>query len=294
MIFADSGSNYRSSKYVIHGVLFDGTSSFRSGSRWAPEAVRKASHNFEPYDFECDHELSESLVCDIGDTEYGNLGDMIADLEATTSGIVEDGKVPIALGGEHSLTFPCVRALANKKKLIAVIFDAHLDFKENYLGNKFGHACVSSNVSSLSVPLIQVGIRSGARDEYNRARDSSAVYTMDRIRRVGISEILNEIAPSIENKDVYLSIDMDVLDPAYAPGVGNPEPYGLTPLQLRAAIRDISSRVVGFDLVEITPDYDMGMSALVGAKLVRDFLFARLVTDSDKPREVEGVFDESS
>jgi agmatinase len=222
-------------------------------------------------------------VCDIGDTEYGNVDDMIADLEATTSRIVEDGKVPIALGGEHSLTFPCVRALANKMELIVVIFDAHLDFKENYLGNECGHACVSRNVFGLSVPLIQIGIRSGARDEYERALGTSAIYTMDRIRGVGIKKILNDIAPLVENKAVYLSIDVDVLDPAYAPGVGNPEPYGLTPLELRTAIREISSRVVGFDMVEITPDYDMGMSALVGAKLVRDFLFARIMTDCEKP-----------
>ena len=94
---------------------------------------------------------------------------------------------------------------------------------------------------------------------------------------------------SVENRAVYLSIDVDVLDPAYAPGVGNPEPYGLTPLELRTAIREISSRVVGFDMVEITPDYDMGISALVGAKLVRDFLFARLMADYEKPREAESI-----
>jgi len=282
MIFADSGSDYASSKYVIHGVLFDGTSSFRSGSRWAPEAVRKASHNFEPYDFDCDCELSPSLVCDVGDVEYGNLADMIADLEATTSRIVGDGKVPIALGGEHSLTFPCVKAIANKMELIVVVFDAHLDFKENYLGNECGHACVSRNVFGLPVPLIQIGIRSGARDEYERALETSSIYTMDRIRSVGIKKILDDIEPSVKNRAVYLSIDVDVLDPAYAPGVGNPEPYGLTPLELRTAIREISSHVVGFDMVEITPDYDKGTSALVGAKLVRDFLFARLMKDCKK------------
>jgi len=289
MIFADSGSDYASSKYVIHGVLFDGTSSFRSGSRWAPEAIRKASHNFEPYDLDCDCELSESLVFDVGDTEYGNLADMIADLETTTSRIVGDGKVPIAFGGEHSLTFPCVRAIANKMELTAVIFDAHLDFKENYLGNRCGHACVSWNVFGLPVPLIQIGIRSGARDEYKRALETSAIYTMDRIRSVGIKKILSDIAPSIKKRAVYLSIDADVLDPAYAPGVGNPEPYGLTPLELRTAVREISPHVVGFDLVEITPDYDMGISALVGAKLVRDFLFARLRKDDEKLEQAENL-----
>ena len=146
MIFADSGSDYASSKYVIHGILFDGTSSFRTGSRWAPEAIRKASHNFEPYDFEYDRELSESLVHDMGDTEYGNLDEMVADLEATTSRLVKDEKVPITLGGEHSITVPCIKALARETELLAVIFDAHLDFKENYLGNEFGHACVARNI----------------------------------------------------------------------------------------------------------------------------------------------------
>ncbi|HYA33424.1 MAG TPA: agmatinase [Candidatus Bathyarchaeia archaeon] len=289
MIFADSGSDYSASKYVIHGVLYDGTSSFRSGSRWAPEAVRKASHSFEPYDFECDCELSESLVYDLGDTEYGNLDDMIADLEETTSRIAGDGKVPIALGGEHSLTFPCVKALENKENLVVVIFDAHLDFKKNYLGNEYGHACVSWNLSGLPVSMIQIGIRSGARDEYERALDASTVYTADQIRQVGIKKVVSDVRALIASREVYLSIDMDVLDPAHAPGVGNPEPYGLTPLELRTAIRDISSRVVGFDIVEITPDYDMGSSALVGAKLVRDFLFARLMLDYDKLHEAGTV-----
>ena len=273
MIFADSGSDYASSKYVIHGILFDGTSSFRTGSRWAPEAIRKASHNFEPYDFECDRELSEQLVHDMGDTEYGNLDEMVTDLEATTSRLVKDEKVPITLGGEHSITLPCIKALAKETELVAVIFDAHLDFKENYLGNEFGHACVARNIVRLGVPLIQIGIRSGARDEYERALDTSVIYTMDQIRRVGIKEILSDIELSAKNRAIYLSIDADAIDPAFAPGVGNPEPYGLTPLELRTAIRALAPRVSGFDIVEITPDYDMGMSALVGAKLVRDFLF---------------------
>jgi agmatinase len=96
---------------------------------------------------------------------------------------------------------------------------------------------------------------------------------MDQIRRVGIKEILSDVEQSAKNRAIYLSIDADAIDPAFAPGVGNPEPYGLTPLELRTAIRALAPRVSGFDIVEITPDYDMGMSALVGAKLVRDFLF---------------------
>jgi agmatinase len=156
---------------------------------------------------------------------------------------------------------------------MAVIFDAHLDFKKNYLGNEYGHACVAWNIHQLGVPLILVGIRSGAREEYQQAIGSSVIYTMEQIRRVGIKRIVRKILCSIRDRAVYLSIDMDVVDPAYAPGVGNPEPYGMTPLELRTAIRTLSPHVIGFDMVEITPDYDMGMSALVGAKLVRDFLF---------------------
>jgi len=274
MMFADSDSDYKSSKYVIRGILFDGTSSFRTGSRWAPEAIRKASYNFEPYDFDCDRDLSELLVHDMGDTEYGNVNEMVVDLEQSTSRLVEDEKVPITLGGEHSVTFPCIKALAREMELVAVIFDAHLDFKENYLGNELGHACVARNISHLGVPVIQVGIRSGAHDEYKHALDSSVIYTIEQIRRAGIKKILRDVESSIRGKAVYLSIDMDSIDPAFAPGVGNPEPYGLTPLELRTAIRRLALCVSGFDLVEITPDYDMGMSAMVGAKLVRDFLFA--------------------
>lgn len=274
MMFADSGSDYASSKYVIHGILFDGTSSFRTGSRWAPEAIRKASYNYEPYDFDCDRDLSEPLVHDMGDSEYGNLNEMVVDLEKTTSRLFEDEKVPITLGGEHSVTFPCIKALAREIELVAVIFDAHLDFKAEYLGNEFGHASVARNISHLGVPLIQVGIRSGARDEYKHALGTSAIYTMEQVRREGIKEILRDIESSIGGKPIYLSIDMDAIDPAFAPGVGNPEPYGLTPLELRTSIRRLAPYVSGFDLVEITPDYDMGMSAMVGAKLVRDFLFA--------------------
>jgi len=273
MLFADSTSNYASSKYVLRGILFDGTSSFRTGSRWAPEAVRKASHNFEPYEYDCNRELSDLLVHDLGDVEYGNLNEMITDLAESTSYLAKDGKVPITLGGEHSITFPCVKALANDQELTAVIFDAHLDFKKNYLGNEYGHACVARNVHQLGVPLFLVGIRSGDREEYQQALGSSIVYTMEQIRRVGIKRILRRIKSSIKTRATYLSIDMDVLDPAYAPGVGNPEPYGMTPLELRTAINTLSPRIIGFDMVEITPDYDMGMSALVGAKLVRDFLF---------------------
>ncbi len=274
MMFADSHSDYASSKYVIHGILFDGTSSFRTGSRWAPEAIRKASLNFEPYDFDCDLDLSEQLVHDMGDTEYGNLNEMVVDLEQTTSLLIKDEKVPITLGGEHSVTFPCIKALAREMECVAIIFDAHLDFKESYLGNEFGHASVARNISHLGVPLIQVGIRSGARDEYKHALDTSVIYTMEQIRREGIITILRDIESSTRGRAVYLSIDMDAIDPAFAPGVGNPEPYGLTPLELRTAIRRLAPCVSGFDLVEITPDYDMGMAANVGAKLVRDFLFA--------------------
>jgi len=274
MMFADSGSDYASSKYVIHGILFDGTSSFRTGSRWAPEAIRKASHSYEPYDFDCDSDLSEQLVHDMGDSEYGNLNEMVVDLEKTTSRLVDDEKVPVTLGGEHSVTFPCIKALAREMELVAVIFDAHLDFKEEYLGNELGHASVARNISHLGIPLIQVGIRSGARDEYTHALGTSVIYTMEQVRREGIKEILRDIESKTKGRAIYLSIDMDAIDPSFAPGVGNPEPYGLTPLELRTAIRRLAPHVSGFDLVEITPDYDMGMSALVGAKLVRDFLFA--------------------
>ena len=272
MKFANSDSDYRSSKYVICGVMFDGTSSFRTGSRWAPEAIRKGSYNFEPYDY--DYDLCEPSVYDMGDVEFGNVNDMIAELQPTISSIIKDGKVPITLGGEHSITLPCMKAFAQEADTTAVIFDAHLDFKENYLGNKFGHASVARNVFELSMPLVQIGVRSGSKIEYERATDDNAFYTMSQIRDDGIGEIIDEVIRSLKTNTIYLSIDVDVVDPAFAPGVGNPEPYGLTPLELRTAIRRLAPLVAGFDIVEITPDYDLGISAIVGAKLILDFIFA--------------------
>ncbi|MGZ4907784.1 MAG: agmatinase [Halobacteriota archaeon] len=274
MIFADSISDYSRSSYVIYGVLFDGTSSFRTGSRWAPEAIRKGSYNFEPYDYDYDCDLVNVPVYDMGDVEFGNVTDMMAELQPTVFHVIKDGKVPVILGGEHSVTLPCIRALAEDKNVTAVVFDAHLDLKECYLGNKYGHASVSRNILECSIPLIQIGVRSGTRAEYRYAREKSVFFTMDQLRRDGLGNVLNNVLRLIESNSVYLSIDIDVLDPAYAPGVGNPEPYGLTPLELRTAIRRLAPAASGFDIVEIAPDYDMGMSSIVGAKIVRDFLVA--------------------
>ncbi len=280
MIFADSISDYDRSSYVIYGVLFDGTSSFRTGSRWAPDAIRKGSYNFEPYDYDYDCDLANVPVYDNGDVEFGNVEDMIVELQPTIFGVIKDGKVPIVLGGEHSITFPCIRALAQDKNITAVIFDAHLDLKDCYLGNKYGHASVSRNILECSIPLIQIGVRSGTQAEYQYAREKSVFFTMDQLRRDGLEAVLDEVLRSIHTHSVYLSIDIDVLDPAYAPGVGNPEPYGLTPLELLKAIRRLAPSTSGFDLVEIIPDYDMGMSAILGAKIVRDFLVAHSNTQT--------------
>ena len=274
MILADSSPYYQSSKYVIVGVLFDATSSFRTGSRWAPDAIRRASYNFETYDYEYDIDITEQQFHDAGNIEFGNPYDMIPQVEATISGVFDDGKVPLTLGGEHTISFPCVRALSRSADIGVVILDAHLDFRSEYLGNKYSHASVAKYISDLSVPLIQIGIRSGTKEEYKLAAEKSTIYTMDDIGKRGIVHVLNEIEGLLDSDTVYLSIDMDVIDPAYAPGVGNPEPYGLTPLEVRTAIRKLSPVTSGFDIVEVTPDYDMGMSALLGAKLLRDFIFS--------------------
>ncbi len=274
MIFADSSLDYKSSKYVIVGVLFDATSSFRSGSRWAPDAMRRASYNFETYDYEYDIDITEQQFHDAGNIEFGNLCDMISEVEVVISSTCDDGKVPLTLGGEHTITLPCVKALSKSADIGVVILDAHLDFRNEYLGNKYSHAGVAKHISDLGVPLVQIGTRSGTKEEYRLAAERSIIYAMDEIRKRGIVQVLNEIEGFLDVDSIYLSIDMDVIDPAFAPGVGNPEPYGLTPLEVRTALRKLSPVTSGFDIVEITPDYDMGMSALLGAKLLRDFIFA--------------------
>jgi len=276
-LFADANSDYRTARYVICGVPFDGTSSFRKGSRLAPQEMRAASYNFETYNSFFDIDLTDVKIHDAGDLEVASTIDETLELiSIEAKKYIRDAKIPIMLGGEHSLTLPFVNACKNKyPDLGFVVLDAHMDLREEYYGEKNSHACISRHIlENVTQKYASVGIRSGNKEEYDYVKENKIkVFSAEDVFSNGIESVIDDIRKEI-NGPIYLSLDMDAIDPAYAPALGTPEPYGLTPRDVREVISCLSPKIVGFDLVEIAPAYDSGGTSILGAKFVRDFIAA--------------------
>ncbi|MEA1865240.1 MAG: agmatinase [Euryarchaeota archaeon] len=291
-IFADAHSTYEDARFVIFGVPFDATSSFRYGSRDAPDAIRKASYNFETYNEFYDIDLANLQIHDSGDIDVGIesglcADDMLCMVRDATAMILADSKIPIALGGEHTLSCGCIRAFCDaphcdSDSIGAIILDAHLDLRPEYLGLKHSHACVSRNViDDLTDKCALIGVRSGSSGEYTYAREKGILYSSaDDVNDCGMEPVIQGAIDALHDcgaTRIYLSIDIDVIDPGYAPGVGNPEPFGLSPRDVRTAIRVAAPYMCGLDIVEVNPGYDHGESAIIGARLVREFIAAKSV-----------------
>lgn len=266
--FADANSSFNDAKFVILGVPFDATSSFRSGSRFAPNRIREASYNFETYLIEHDIDLTDVPFHDAGNLdEYGNVNEMIDGVEDAVKKILS--KFPILIGGEHSLTMGAVKTFRD----VSVVFiDAHLDFRNEYLGIKNSHACVSRRVSEIVgvENVFSIGVRSFSREEKNDTEKMGLKYFSSfEVKENGIENIIRNLNLK---KKIYLSLDMDGVDPSFAPGVGNPEPFGITPADVVKCIKILSDRLVGFDIVEVCPNYDNGNTSLLGARIIRDLI----------------------
>lgn len=275
-LFADANADYEDAEFVIFGAPFDGTSCFRPGSKRAPSAIRKASYNFEPYSPHYDVDLGEVPFCDLSEIKASTVDEMLTIVRETVRGIVNDGKIPIMMGGEHLLTYPCIRAFDD---ISAVVLDAHLDLRDEYAGDKQSHACVSRRIIEEigATNYVSIGIRSGAKEEYDFAKKNEVrFYTVDQIQSEGIAHVVHDAVEYLNTDRIYLSIDVDAIDPAYAPAVGNPEPFGMVPTDVKYVIRSLAPYTLGFDLVEISPDYDHGQTALLGAKLIREFIAAKV------------------
>jgi agmatinase len=276
-VFADANSDYKDARYVICGVPFDCTSCFRRGSRLAPQEIRNNSYNFETYNHLFGIDLKDVEIHDAGDLEVAQyVDDTLEMLSVHADKYVNDGKIPVMLGGEHSLTLPFIRACKTKyPDLACVVLDAHLDLREEYEGERNSHACISRHIiEDVTGKYVSIGIRSGAREEYEYVKETKIrMFSADDVFSMGIESVVSELRSYIDGP-VYLSIDMDAIDPAYAPALGTPEPYGLMPRDVRSVIACLAPYIVGFDLVEIAPAYDSGNTALLGAKLVRDFIAA--------------------
>lgn len=265
--------------YAIMGVGFDSTTSYKSGARHGPQAVREASYNFELYNLIFDTQLTVNNY-DIGDVQVNNgnylaTNDMIKD---TVKSVLEMNLKPIIIGGEHTVTNGAIDALYEFDEnlfhdMTVVHFDAHLDMRDDYLGEKYSHATVLRRVHEKNPKeIIQIGIRSAEYEEheYVKKQDNISYYTSYHVQD-NKEEILDKIS-RIEGP-VYFTVDIDVLDPAYAPSVGTPSPCGLTPRDLEDFIKVLSKKdVVGLDVVEVSSDSIGDITSINAAKVIYDYL----------------------
>ncbi len=263
--FADADSDFDSADYVIFGAPMDVSGSHRAGCGLAPAAIRAESFNFETFLYDLEVELVQLGICDMGDF------DSFEDIAGAARKIVSAGKFPLMMGGEHSVTPFAVSAF---RDISVLVLDAHLDFRDSYEDNKDSHACASRRISEIVgvENVIPAGVRSICTEELEDARKAGLTYiTADAFRENELSVIMEYLDGLLTDK-VYISLDMDVIDPAYAPGVGTPEPFGLSPLVVRDIIRHFAPRLVGFDVVEVCPPVDNGNTSALAAKMMRDVI----------------------
>ena len=274
-VFMGCDSPLAEAKTVLFGAPFDSTTSNRPGARFGPAALRRESYGLELYSPYQDRDLSDIAVLDTGDLELpmGSSEAALEAIERRAAEILDAGKRPFLLGGEHLVTLGAVRAAARRFPDLCILhFDAHADLRRDYLGVALSHACVLRRCWELvgDGRIVQLGIRSGDREEWRWGREHVTCRPFD------LQAAEAEIA-GLGQRPVYVTVDLDVLDPSVFPGTGTPEPGGVSFDSLRRAVTLACSRlnVVGCDVNELSPHYDpSGASSAAAAKLVREMLLA--------------------
>jgi len=264
--------DFSEADFVLFGVPFDSTSSYRSGSRFGPSALREVSANLETWSWRTGVDFEEVKLHDMGDLAvvHGDSAETVRRVAETVEDIVSSRKVPVMVGGEHMMTLGAVKAF---KDITVVSFDAHFDMRDEYLSNKLSHACVMRRVAEElgTGKVVLMGARGTYREEMDFVKKSGISYlTSLEMIRSGAKATSSWLRERLRDcKKVYITIDIDVLDPAYAPGVGNPEPEGTSPTVLLDVLNEVvDDRVVGFDLMEVSPQYDKGSTAAVASKII--------------------------
>ncbi len=272
--FQSCTSEYQDAKVVIFSAPMDATTSFRPGTRLAGNAIRVDSIGIEWYSPYQDKDLKKFKTCDIGDLELpiGEVEGALKIIKDTTQQIIKDNKKPMMIGGEHLVSLPVVEALAKKYKDLHIIhFDAHTDLRDEFFGRKLSHATVMRRIFDIvgKGKIFQFGIRSGDASEFKWADQGN--ITMRRFDLVGVEEVVKKL----NNKPVYITIDIDVLDPAAVPGTGTPEPGGVTYRELIEAVLKLRNlkNIVGADIVELAPNLDpSGASTAAAGKTLREMV----------------------
>jgi len=273
------------SRYVIVGVPYDHTSTYRSGSRFAPRAIRDASLNIETYSLRTGVDIEHVSLHDAGDLHIVDDASVTLErLSQVAKDILSAKKMPVFIGGEHTITQGPVRSLP--KSVGVVSFDAHGDLRDEYGGGKLSHATVLRRITEIvgTDGVLVCGVRALCEEEVEFIqRHNVQNMTPWGIREVGLARTIEKIKAFTQRfEHTYLTIDIDVLDPAFAPGIANPEFNGLTPdelMSLAAAVAD-DRRMIGFDLVEVCPNYDTGATAVAAARLIFE-----MISNAEKARK---------
>ncbi|AOC58434.1 agmatinase [Bacillus pumilus] len=275
-VFIGSHPTWEDAKVILYGMPMDWTVSYRPGSRFAPNRIREVSIGLEEYSPYLDRELHEVPFFDAGDIPlpFGNAQKSLDLIEEYVDSILEKGKFPLGMGGEHLVSWPVFRAMHKKYPDLAIIhMDAHTDLREEYEGEPLSHSTPIRKVAGLIGPenVFSFGIRSGMKEEFEWAKEVGM-----HISKFEVLEPLKKVLPKLKGRPVYVTIDIDVLDPAHAPGTGTVDAGGITSKELLASIHAIAGsdvQVVGADLVEVAPVYDHSdQTANTASKLLREML----------------------
>jgi agmatinase len=272
--YISASASFGKSRAVILGCPYDGSASFRPGARFGPSAIRRASWGIETFSLYFQRDLSQCSIHDLGDLELP-LGEKKLSLTLIRKAlrkILSEKKFPISLGGDHLITLPIVEeVLRVYPSLYLLQIDAHADLREDYLGETLSHCTVMKRVLDRlgKGRLFQVGIRSGTEEEFELARRMKSIVSVDQ-------DSLRSMVKRLRNKPVYLTLDLDVIDPSLLPGVGTPEPGGFTFQEFISLLKELQPlHVIGFDMVELTPDYDpTQISAITASVMLREMILA--------------------
>lgn len=269
---------------AIFGVPFDEKSCYLKGASRGPQAIRSASTGkaINPWTETGVNLEEESVIVDLGDLDVsGDAQSVFSRTEEKILEILVKGAVPVALGGDHSISYPIIRAFAKKYSPLDILhFDAHPDLYEEMYGDRYSHACPFARImeEGLAENLVQVGIRAATGTQRENARR----YGVRMVEMKDISDI-----PLLEfSSPLYISFDMDALDPAFAPGVSHHEPGGLSTRQVVNMIHSLSAEIVGMDLVEVNPDRDKsGITAAAAVKIIMEVAGKIVIQDRKKNKE---------
>ena len=271
-MFPGATASRGNAAYVVVGAPLDISTSFRPGTRFGPERIRRFARPFDDYDRRTDLRFSDCAVHDQGDVRaWDDAAEYLAWLSGERRDVVRDDAVPLLLGGEHTVTAAGVEAVSPE---VFVCLDAHLDLREAYDGNEYSHATVTRRIlddhGALDAAVeeaIVLGARTGSPEEWDRA-DSEDVTVVPPEDVPAF-----DLESHLDGRTAYLSVDVDAADPGFAPGTGTPEPFGLDPREMREVVHAVAPHAAGFDVVEVN-DRDDGQAASLAAKLSREFVYS--------------------